>query len=542
MKKLTRIACFAILALILSPLVPAVSIDDLIRDAAISPRALEDFVPLGDKSEFMVVELDIKIRREEWEEITGGEEAVTRGRIGDFRRRRRRRKRNAIKDKRWTYREVPYLISNIFTQDQISEAISAIDDYERMTCLRFRPSTDDDVNKKRLLFSSGDGCRSNVGMQGGDQSIELAPGCRRKGIIMHEIGHAVGMHHEQTRPDRDSYVDVHMNNIIASKRPNFMKKSDRFIDDHGVPYDYLSMMHYGEKHFSFNGKSTIVTKDPAFQKVIGQREGFSFRDVKMINLMYDCASECPKKTCPGEGFVGKDCKCWCPSDLELDVVEECGPDVPSVPSTTIRTTAAPPTTAAPGSCTNEARYHAQCQGFADRGFCSGRYERFMHLNCRATCGLCGMTTRRTTTPTTTTAARNCRDQHRSCASWASTGECRKNPRYMLVSCARSCNSCPTVAPQVGGGCTDDNTHCDYWARTGECQKNRPYMLANCARSCNACQTRTSAVVISCTDHRSTDCPQWAGRGFCSATQFVSYMRTNCRKSCRICTASAGYYG
>ena len=39
---------------------------------------------------------------------------------------------------------------------------------------------------------------------------------------------------------------------------------------------------------SINGQPTIVTKDPAFQYVIGQRRTFSEGDVKMINTMYPC--------------------------------------------------------------------------------------------------------------------------------------------------------------------------------------------------------------------------------------------------------------
>lgn len=35
----------------------------------------------------------------------------------------------------------------------------------------------------------------------------------------------------------------------------------------------------------------------------------------------------------------------------------------------------------------------------------------------------------------------CRDASADCKAWAATGECAKNPSYMLVSCPRSCGQC-----------------------------------------------------------------------------------------------------
>ena len=36
---------------------------------------------------------------------------------------------------------------------------------------------------------------------------------------------------------------------------------------------------------------------------------------------------------------------------------------------------------------------------------------------------------------------NCIDEHENCKGWAKVGECEANPKYMLVSCRRSCNVC-----------------------------------------------------------------------------------------------------
>jgi hypothetical protein len=36
----------------------------------------------------------------------------------------------------------------------------------------------------------------------------------------------------------------------------------------------------------------------------------------------------------------------------------------------------------------------------------------------------------------------CNDGHELCGFWAGSGECQKNPKYMLENCRKSCNTCP----------------------------------------------------------------------------------------------------
>ena len=68
---------------------------------------------------------------------------------------------------------------------------------------------------------------------------------------MHEIGHAIGFVHEQSRPDRDKYVTIHHENIEPYMENNFKKMDFTEVDTQEIPYDYSSMMHYGS-HVSKN--------------------------------------------------------------------------------------------------------------------------------------------------------------------------------------------------------------------------------------------------------------------------------------------------
>jgi len=69
-------------------------------------------------------------------------------------------------------------------------------------------------------------------------------------IVMHELMHATGFWHEQSRADRDDHVIINWGNIRQGMEYNFLKYDLRKIQHLGAAYDTCSVMHYGPYAFS----------------------------------------------------------------------------------------------------------------------------------------------------------------------------------------------------------------------------------------------------------------------------------------------------
>ena len=204
----------------------------------------------------------------------------------------------------WPNGVVPYAFdSNVssLNQDRAREAMA---EWEAVANVTFVARTNE-VNY--IKFQDGSGNSSYVGMIGGMQELTMY-NWNYKYVICHELKHALGFLHEQSRPDRDTYVTINSGNICCNAGGNFTIVNGATTVG---PYDFESIMHYSDGAFANGGGNTIDCK-PAysqFQNVMGNRNYMTVLDAEGVANRYGAPQSpqitgvSPTSAAPGSSFT-----------------------------------------------------------------------------------------------------------------------------------------------------------------------------------------------------------------------------------------------
>ncbi|XP_071458696.1 meprin A subunit beta [Marmota flaviventris] len=188
---------------------------------------------------------------------------------------------------RWPH-VIPYVLEDSLGVNAKAVILQAFDRYRLKTCLDFKPWSGED---NYIAFFKGTGCWSSIGnRREGKQQLSIGNNCDRIGTVQHELLHALGFWHEQSRSDRDDYIQIMWNRIKPGREHNFNIHNDKESDFLNVPYDYFSVMHYSKIAFKSGQDPTIITKMAGFEDLIGQRMDFSDYDLQKLNRLYNCSS------------------------------------------------------------------------------------------------------------------------------------------------------------------------------------------------------------------------------------------------------------
>lgn len=246
---------------------------------------------------------------------------------------RKKRHMSPEEGKRWPKAIIPALRASNLVDPEWLDAIDATQaTYSRFTCLRFPeyrtdlgPNKDQTTNqvlgldhKGFVKYVAGTGCYAVFGNVRNENGQDNS--CCAGHTCLHELGHTLGVYHEQQNPNHTEQSRINMGNIRPDMQITY-KEEPGF----NTGYDIQSIMHYTRWTWSGNNRRTMNKLNSQFNDIGG---GDYYYLMQEVSLAHHCASlKCSDYTgpaCVNDGYLtqvdGK-CQCRCPEGL--DPVDGC---------------------------------------------------------------------------------------------------------------------------------------------------------------------------------------------------------------------------
>ena len=183
---------------------------------------------------------------------------------------------------------MPYEIGEGLHEAGIASIRRGMKVFEQLSCVRFIPHTDE---IDYLYIKTSKGCGSAVGRNrgGGRTQTALSRCSGSQSAVIHELLHALGFFHEESRPDRDEYIQPKNGTQLPDKQ--------LYVDTFGTAYDFNSaMLTIARKRIN------IINQDEYEKQGKPVRLGSivpSTRDLIKLNRQYNC----PESGIPGDLVV-----------------------------------------------------------------------------------------------------------------------------------------------------------------------------------------------------------------------------------------------
>ncbi|MCB0413402.1 MAG: hypothetical protein KDD50_03655 [Bdellovibrionales bacterium] len=191
----------------------------------------------------------------------------------------------SAKTRLWSGGVIPFAIQQ--DTPNRAEILKVLEFFNSKTVIKFVEfEGDEDV----LVFvPSQDLCGSYLGRVGGQQPVLISRKCGFQEIA-HEVMHALGFVHEQSRSDRDKSIEVLWDNIEDFALEQFAIAPKPWLDE--MKYDsfyfsYHTIMLYSERAFA--KKSGLLTLRSRTQETISPADRPTDEDIYRIDMVYSNA-------------------------------------------------------------------------------------------------------------------------------------------------------------------------------------------------------------------------------------------------------------